>query len=282
MQDVAFVNPDGSKALVAYNSRHRADDVPRAVGRPVVHVHARRRRGGDVHLERNPARQGRHDRDRIGGHSASPTQTAAVRWSATTQGCWRPGPGASRRPVAGLLHPDRGSFAPLVTPCTLPRDSWTVSASASSPDDPAGNVIDGDATTRWSTGHGMMPATGSRSTSARHRRSAGRLDTRQAAATSSAATRSTSPTTARLGRADREGRWAYGPGSSCRRSRRATSAWSTQGSSGSWWSIHELTVSAIAESAGTVTGSAGSGGSGGSAGHRADRPDRRQRQQPCG
>ncbi|MDX3692288.1 discoidin domain-containing protein [Streptomyces europaeiscabiei] len=39
----------------------------------------------------------------------------------------------------------------------LPRDSWQASASASSSDDPPSKAIDSDATTRWSLGHGMQP-----------------------------------------------------------------------------------------------------------------------------
>ncbi|HZC26560.1 MAG TPA: discoidin domain-containing protein, partial [Actinopolymorphaceae bacterium] len=57
----------------------------------------------------------------------------------------------------GYSIPTGGSFAPPGTPTALDRSGWTVSASASSPDDPVGNAIDGDPTTRWSTGHGMEP-----------------------------------------------------------------------------------------------------------------------------
>ncbi|WND24013.1 discoidin domain-containing protein [Streptomyces violaceus] len=38
----------------------------------------------------------------------------------------------------------------------LPRDGWQASASASSSDDSPSKAIDGDAATRWSLGHGMQ------------------------------------------------------------------------------------------------------------------------------
>ncbi|WUP38178.1 discoidin domain-containing protein [Streptomyces europaeiscabiei] len=91
--DIPFSNPDGSQALISYDSGLLAQQ-------PQVRI-------GDQWL----------------GHTL---------------------------PTGASLTPPTGEVA-------LPRDSWQASASASSSDDPQSKAIDSDATTRWSLGHGMQP-----------------------------------------------------------------------------------------------------------------------------
>jgi hypothetical protein len=57
----------------------------------------------------------------------------------------------------GYTLPTGASLTPPTAEVALPRTGWAVSASASSPDDPPGQAVDGDPATRWSTGHGMAP-----------------------------------------------------------------------------------------------------------------------------
>ncbi|MEQ4209181.1 discoidin domain-containing protein [Actinopolymorpha sp. B9G3] len=155
--DVAFVNPDGSKAVVAHNSGTERTTFQIQWG------------------------------DRWFSYALAPGAAATFVWSGRQHGepdadtigqvdlAFRAADGS--RPVvsydAGLLAslgqvrvgenwlgysvPTGGALEPPGTPTALPRDAWTVSASASAPADPAGQAIDGDPATRWSTGAGMAP-----------------------------------------------------------------------------------------------------------------------------
>src|SRR6185312_3110164 len=144
------------------------------------------------------------------------------------------------------------------TEVPLPRTAWTVSASASSPDDPPGNAIDGNPATRWSTGHGMQPGDwfqvdlGSQQTFDRivldTTGSPGDGVVRYEVQASDDGTTWSAPI-------------ATGPGSTVTsilvppttaRFIRLVN----QGNSGSWWSVHELTVQAP----GAPTPSAGQSG----------------------
>ena len=157
VQDVAFANPDGSTALVAFNSAA----TPQAF----------------------QVRWG----DRAFGYRLAPGAAATFTWTGTQRGSLPPAaigsvdipfrnPDGSQALVtydAGLLAgqaqvragdrwtgytlPTGASLTRPTTEVALPRTGWTVSASASSPDDPPGNAVDGDPATRWSTGHGMAP-----------------------------------------------------------------------------------------------------------------------------
>ncbi len=157
VEDVAFVNPDGSKVLVAHNS---------GTTRTTFRV-----QWGDRWFE----------------YPLDPNAAATFTWRGTQHGkadaatigsvdLSFENPDGSRPLVsydAGLLAyqdqvrvgeewlgysvPTGASLEPPGAPTPLPRTAWTVSASASSPDDPAGNAIDGDPATRWSSGAGMAP-----------------------------------------------------------------------------------------------------------------------------
>ena len=50
IMDVAFRNPDGSTALVVHNENDNPRTLRRRAGRPLLRLHAARRRAGDVHL----------------------------------------------------------------------------------------------------------------------------------------------------------------------------------------------------------------------------------------
>jgi hypothetical protein len=146
----------------------------------------------------------------------------------------------------GYTLPTGASLSPSTAEVTLPRTGWAASASASNPDDPPGNAIDGNPATRWSTGHGMQPGDwfqvdlGSAQTFDRivldTTASPGDGVVRYEVQVSDDGTTWSAPI-------------ATGPGSTVTtiqvppvtgRFIRLVN----QGNSGSWWSIHELTVQA--------------------------------------
>jgi O-glycosyl hydrolase len=157
IQDVAFVNPDGTKALVAHNfgTERRTFQIQwgdrwfsyaLAPGAAATFVWSGRQHGeadadtiGQVDLAFKAADGSRPVVSYDAGLLASLDQ---VRVGAN----W-----------LGYSVPTGGALVPPGSPTTVPRDSWTVSASASAPEDPAGQAIDGDPATRWSTGAGMAP-----------------------------------------------------------------------------------------------------------------------------
>jgi glucosylceramidase len=157
VEDVAFTNPDGSTALVTYNSG--STDRTFTV------------RWGKRHFT----------------YTLAAGAAATFTWTGTQQGSTDPAaigsvdipfrnPDGSKALItydSGLLAlqpqvrvgdqwlgytlPTGASLAPPTGEVALPRESWQASASASSSDDPPAKAIDGDATTRWSSGHGMQP-----------------------------------------------------------------------------------------------------------------------------
>ncbi len=156
VQDVAFVNPDGSTALVAFNS---------ATSEKTFRV-----QWGDKWFTY-----------RLAGGAA-----ATFTWTGTQHGTVDPAaigsvdiplqnPDGTRALISydsGLLAhqaqvrvgnqwlgytlPAGASLTPPAAEVPLARDAWTVSASASNATEPPGGVIDGDPATRWSTGRGMQ------------------------------------------------------------------------------------------------------------------------------
>jgi O-glycosyl hydrolase len=266
IQDVAFSNPDGSKALVAYNSGTERTSFNVQWGdRWFAYTLDA---GAAVTFTWRGSQHGKADSDTIGSvdlrfanHDGS---RPLVSYDAGLLGFLdqvRVG-----ESWLGYSIPTGGSFAPPGTPSPLPRDGWTVTASASSPDDPAGNAIDGDPATRWSTGHGMMPDDWFQvDLGATTAFSEIRLDT------------STSPGDFVRGYevyvSDDGETWgepiARGGGRTDLRvlvppvEARYIRVVNT-GSSGSWWSIHELTVSAI-DGAASIEGDGAAGGSASSA-----------------
>ncbi|MGW0473844.1 discoidin domain-containing protein [Streptomyces coeruleorubidus] len=157
VEDVAFTNPDGSTALVTYNSGSTARTFN--VG------------WGNRHFT----------------HTLAAGAAATFTWTGTQQGSTAPAaigsadipfrnPDGSQALItydSGLLAqqpqvrvgdqwlgytlPTGASLTPPTGESALPRDGWQASASASNSDDPPSKAIDGDATTRWSLGHGMQP-----------------------------------------------------------------------------------------------------------------------------
>jgi glucosylceramidase len=157
VEDVAFTNPDGSTALVTYNSG--STDRTFTV------------RWGKRHFT----------------YTLAAGAAATFTWTGTQQGSTDPAaigsvdipfrnPDGSKALItydSGLLAlqpqvrvgdqwlgytlPTGASLAPPTGEVALPRDSWQASASASSSDDPPAKAIDGDVSTRWSSGHGMQP-----------------------------------------------------------------------------------------------------------------------------
>jgi glucosylceramidase len=157
VEDVAFTNPDGSTALVTYNSgstdrtftvrwgdRHFTYKL--AAGTAATFTWT-----GNQHGSTDPAAIGSVDipfRTSDGSQALitydssllaqQPQVRVGDQWLAYTL------------PTGASLTPPTGEVA-------LPRDSWQATASASSSDDPPAKAIDGDTATRWSSGHGMQP-----------------------------------------------------------------------------------------------------------------------------
>ncbi|CAL9371396.1 hypothetical protein SUDANB1_00871 [Streptomyces sp. enrichment culture] len=157
VEDVAFTNPDGSTALVTHNSADTARTFN--VG------------WGDRHLT----------------YTLAAGAAATFTWTGTQHGSTGPAaigsvdipfrnPDGSQALITydssllaqqpqvrigdqwlGYTLPTGASLTPPTGETVLPRDNWQASASASSSDDPPSKVIDGDASTRWSLGHSMQP-----------------------------------------------------------------------------------------------------------------------------
>ncbi|MEU0242879.1 discoidin domain-containing protein [Streptomyces sp. NPDC006235] len=157
VEDVAFTNPDGSTALVTYNSGSTARTFN--VG------------WGDRHFT----------------YTLAAGAAATFTWAGNQQGSTDPAaigsvdipfrnPDGSQALItydSGLLAqqpqvrvgdqwlgytlPTGASLTPPTGETALPRDNWQATASASSSDDPPTKAIDGDPSTRWSLGHGMQP-----------------------------------------------------------------------------------------------------------------------------
>lgn len=156
VQNVAYRNPDGSKVVVAYNSGTTRQEFDVRFG------------------------------DRRFSYALNPGAAATFTWTGTQSGSVSdaeigsvditfsaPGEDPVVSFDAGLAAlQDRvrvgtswlgyslptGATLEPATPLTpLPRSDWTVSAIASAASDPPTNAIDGDPATRWSTGRGMRP-----------------------------------------------------------------------------------------------------------------------------
>ncbi|MGW3951085.1 discoidin domain-containing protein [Streptomyces sp. NPDC004752] len=156
IEDVAFTNPDGSTALVTYNSgttdrtftvgwgsRHfsytlaagaaatftwtgnqSGSTAPAAIGS--VDIPFRNPDGSKALISYDSSLVARQHQVRLGGN-------------------W-----------AGYTLPAGASLTPPTGETALSRDGWQATASASGPDDPPSQAIDGDPATRWSLGHAMQ------------------------------------------------------------------------------------------------------------------------------
>lgn len=159
LQDVAFVNRDGSTALVVFNAGTTARDFHVNWGDRSFSYHldggaaATFTWTGKQDATPDPAAIGSVDIPLNGPVGPDgPTMVTMDSTMFAFQSQVKIG-----NQWLGYTLPTGGSLTPPNAEVALPRDGWTVSASASSPDDPAPNAIDGDIATRWSTGHGMMP-----------------------------------------------------------------------------------------------------------------------------
>ncbi|WP_157180842.1 discoidin domain-containing protein [Actinopolymorpha alba] len=157
IEDVAFVNPDGSKVLLAHNSGDsRRTFQVRWGQRWFAYTLAA---GAAATFTWSGPQQGKVDDAAIGSvdlHFDNPDGSrATVSYDAGLTGLQD----QARIGDAWLGYslPTGASLEPPAPATPLDRSGWSVSASASSPEDPPGKAIDGDPATRWSTGHGMTP-----------------------------------------------------------------------------------------------------------------------------
>ncbi|MDT5026065.1 MAG: glucosylceramidase [Micromonosporaceae bacterium] len=157
VQDVAFVNPDGSTALVAFNSANSQKTFRVQWGNKWFTYSLAG--GAAATFTWTDTQHGNVDPAAIGSVDIpfdNPDGTQALI-------SYEPEMLASQAQVRvgnqwlGYTLPTGASLTPRTTEVTLPRDGWTASASASSPNEPAANAIDANPATRWSTGHGMQP-----------------------------------------------------------------------------------------------------------------------------
>jgi hypothetical protein len=133
----------------------------------------------------------------------------------------------------------------------LPRDAWTVSASASNATEPPERVLDGDPATRWSTGRGMQAGDW-------FQVDLGSARTFNQVVLDTTASSGDSPRGYQLFVSDDGTNWgqpiATGPGSPVIRALipQVTARYLrvvNQGSAGNWWSLHELNVLGPADAA---------------------------------
>ncbi|MET8081858.1 discoidin domain-containing protein [Streptomyces sp. NPDC005303] len=157
LEDVAFTNPDGSTALIAYNSStaertftvrwgNRTFTYTLAAGAAATFTWTGTQQGstapsaiGSVDI---PFRNSDGSRALISYDSSLLAQQPQVRVGDQ----W-----------LGYTLPTGASLTAPTGETALSRDGWQATASASSSDDPPSKAIDGDASTRWSSGHGMQP-----------------------------------------------------------------------------------------------------------------------------
>jgi glucosylceramidase len=156
VQDVAFVNPDGSTALIAFNSADSPKTFRVQWGNKWFTYSLAG--GAAATFTWTGNQQGKADQAAIGSVDIpfeNPDGTRALI-------SYDSGMLAHQAQVRignqwlGYTVPAGASLTPPTTEVTLPRGGWTASASASSPTEPAGRAIDGDPATRWSTGRGMQ------------------------------------------------------------------------------------------------------------------------------
>jgi glucosylceramidase len=157
LEDVAFTNPDGSTALVTYNSASTARTFN--VGWGDRHFTYTLAAGAAATFTWTGTQHGNTDPTAIGSvdipfRNADGSQ-ALISYDSGL---------LAQQPQVrigdqwlGYTLPTGASLTPPTGETALPRDGWQASASASSSDDPPSKAIDGDAATRWSLGHGMQP-----------------------------------------------------------------------------------------------------------------------------
>jgi O-glycosyl hydrolase len=269
LQDVAFVNRDGSTALVVFNAGTAARTFRVNWGDKSLRYSLNG--GAAATFTWTGKQQGTPDPAAIGsvdipldgpvGPDGPPMVTVdsamfAFQSQVRIGDQWR-----------GYTLPTGASLTPPTGQTALSRAGWTVSASASSPDDPAGQAIDGDIGTRWSTGHGMAPGDW-------FQIDLGTSQTFDQLVLDAAASSGDFVRQYQVLTSDDGVTWsdpiATGPGTTLTRILLppVTARFIrlvNQGSSGSWWSIHELNILAPSAAA-AVPGPAAAGGPGGGGG----------------
>ncbi|WP_330285892.1 discoidin domain-containing protein [Streptomyces sp. NBC_00576] len=157
VEDVAFTNPDGSTALVTYNSGSTARTFN--VGWGDRHFTYTLAAGAAATFTWTGTQHGSTDAAAIGSADIpfrnSDGSQALISYDSGL---------LAQQPQVrigdqwlGYTLPTGASLTSPTGETALPRDGWQASASATSSDDPPSKAIDGDATTRWSLGHGMQP-----------------------------------------------------------------------------------------------------------------------------
>ncbi|MFJ4978426.1 discoidin domain-containing protein [Streptomyces coeruleorubidus] len=157
LEDVAFTNPDGSTALVTYNSGSTARTFN--VGWGDRHFTYTLAAGAAATFTWTGAQHGSTDPAVIGSVDLpfrNPDGSQALISYDSGLLAQQPQVRIGDQWL-GYTLPTGASLTPPTGEVALPRDGWQATASASSSDDPPSKAIDGDATTRWSLGHGMQP-----------------------------------------------------------------------------------------------------------------------------
>lgn len=253
VEDVAFTNPDGSTALVTYNSG--STDRTFTVRWGKRHFTYTLAAGAAATFTWTGHQHGSTDPAAIGSVDVpfrNPDGSQALITYGSGLLAQQPQVRAGDQWL-GYTLPTGASFAPPTGEVALPRDGWQASASASDPDDPPSHAIDGDTATRWSSGEGMRPGDwfqldlGSTQTFNRivldSDASAGDFVRQYEVYTSDDGTTWDKPI-------------ATGPGSAVTRILLPTTTARyirvvNKSSSGSWWSIHDLSVLAPDGTAGS-------------------------------
>jgi O-glycosyl hydrolase len=157
LEDVAFTNPDGSTALVTFNSGSTARTFD--VGWGDRHFTYTLAAGAAATFTWTGNQHGSTDLAAIGSVDIpfrNPDGSKALISYDSSLLAQQPQVRIGDQWL-GYTLPTGASLTPPTGEVALPRDGWQASASASSSDDPPSKAIDGDAATRWSLGHGMQP-----------------------------------------------------------------------------------------------------------------------------
>ncbi|WOP38577.1 discoidin domain-containing protein [Streptomyces sp. Li-HN-5-13] len=157
LENVAFTNPDGSTALIAYNSSTTGRTFTVRWGnRTFTYTLAA---GAAATFTWTGTQQGTTDPASIGSVDIpfrNPDGSQALITYDSSLLAWQPQDRIGDDWL-GYTLPTGASLTPPTGETALPRDNWQATASASSSDDPPSKAIDGDPATRWSLGHGMQP-----------------------------------------------------------------------------------------------------------------------------
>jgi glucosylceramidase len=157
VEDVAFTNPDGSTALVTYNSG--STDRTFTVRWGDRHFTYKLAAGTAATFTWTGTQHGSTDPAAIGSVDIpfrNPDGSQALITYDSSLLAQQPQVRVGDQWLAYTL-PTGASLTSPTGEAALPRGSWQATASASSSDDPPSKAIDGDAATRWSLGHGMQP-----------------------------------------------------------------------------------------------------------------------------